>query len=129
VLKEYRLGAFSSRGCGLFPAADGCISLLAEPRRTDALIARGAARADGLARARPIADAQSAGGHAQEWRGEALLARGQGQEWAHRARGNPAARRKAFAKLDKNGNGALSFDEWAVKTIDKFQCADKDRTG
>ena len=39
------------------------------------------------------------------------------------------ARRKAFAKLDANGNGALSFDEWAVKTITKFQGADKDRTG
>ena len=35
----------------------------------------------------------------------------------------------AFAKLDKNRNGALSFDEWAVKTIGKFQGADKDRTG
>jgi hypothetical protein len=31
-----------------------------------------------------------------------------------------ASRRKAFAKIDKNGNGSLSFDEWAVKTIDKF---------
>ena len=39
------------------------------------------------------------------------------------------ARRKAFAKLDANGNGALSFDEWAVKTIDKFKGADKDRSG
>jgi len=33
------------------------------------------------------------------------------------------ARRKAFAKLDTNGNGALSFDEWAAKTIDKFKGA------
>ena len=39
------------------------------------------------------------------------------------------ARRKAFAKLDANGNGALSFDEWAAKTIDKVQGADKDRSG
>jgi hypothetical protein len=38
-------------------------------------------------------------------------------------------RRKAFAKLDTNGNGALSFDEWAVKTIDKFKGADRDRSG
>ena len=38
-------------------------------------------------------------------------------------------RRKAFAKLDTNGNGALSFEEWAVKTIDKFKGADKDRNG
>jgi hypothetical protein len=39
------------------------------------------------------------------------------------------SRRKAFAKLDTNGNGALSFDEWAIKTIDKFRDADKDRSG
>ena len=38
-------------------------------------------------------------------------------------------RRKAFAKLDTNGNGSLSFEEWAVKTITKFQGADKDRNG
>src|SRR4051812_5047286 len=38
-------------------------------------------------------------------------------------------RRKAFAKLDTNGNGALSFEEWAAKTIGKFQGADKDRNG
>ena len=38
-------------------------------------------------------------------------------------------RRKAFAKLDVNGNGVLSFDEWATKTIGKFQGADKDRSG
>jgi len=40
-----------------------------------------------------------------------------------------AARRKAFAKLDVNGNGALSFDEWAVKTITKFRGADRDKSG
>jgi hypothetical protein len=40
-----------------------------------------------------------------------------------------ASRHKAFAKLDANGNGSLSFEEWAVKTIDKFQGADKDRSG
>ena len=38
-------------------------------------------------------------------------------------------RRKAFAKLDADGNGALSFEEWAAKTIDKFKGADKDRSG
>ena len=38
-------------------------------------------------------------------------------------------RRKAFAKLDSNGNGALSFEEWALKSIDKFQGADRDRSG
>ncbi len=40
-----------------------------------------------------------------------------------------APRRKAFAKLDSNGNGSLSFDEWGVKTIEKFGGADKDRSG
>ena len=38
-------------------------------------------------------------------------------------------RRKAFAKLDTNGNGTLSFDEWGVRTIEKFGGADKDRSG
>lgn len=38
-------------------------------------------------------------------------------------------RRKAFAKLDTNGNGALSFEEWAAKTIGKFKGADRDRSG
>jgi hypothetical protein len=38
-------------------------------------------------------------------------------------------RRKAFAKLDANGNGTLSFEEWAVKSIDKFKGADRDRSG
>lgn len=38
-------------------------------------------------------------------------------------------RRKAYAKLDKNGNGTLSFEEWAVRTVDKFAGADKDRSG
>ncbi|MGI8705162.1 MAG: histidine kinase [Sphingomicrobium sp.] len=37
-------------------------------------------------------------------------------------------RRKPFAKLDENGDGRLSFDEWAVRTIDKFHGADKDRS-
>jgi hypothetical protein len=38
-------------------------------------------------------------------------------------------RRKAFAKLDVNGNGNLSFEEWTVKTSDKFGGADADRDG
>jgi hypothetical protein len=38
-------------------------------------------------------------------------------------------RRKAFAKLDTNGNGTLSFEEWAVTTITKFKGADRDRSG
>ena len=39
------------------------------------------------------------------------------------------SRRKAFAKLDTSGNGALSFDEWAHTTIDKFKGADRDKSG
>src|SRR3954452_4600885 len=38
-------------------------------------------------------------------------------------------RRKAFAKLDTNGNGSLSFEEWAAKTIDKLKTADTDHSG
>jgi len=38
-------------------------------------------------------------------------------------------RRKAFAKLDTNANGSLSFEEWAHATIDKIHGADKDRNG
>ena len=37
-------------------------------------------------------------------------------------------RRKPFAKLDTNGDGRLSFEEWAVRTIEKFNGADKDRS-
>jgi hypothetical protein len=40
-----------------------------------------------------------------------------------------APRRKAFAKLDSNANGVLSFEEWAEKTIDKFAGADRDKSG
>ena len=35
-------------------------------------------------------------------------------------------RRKAFAKLDVNSDGKLSFEEWAVRTIDKFEKSDGD---
>lgn len=37
-------------------------------------------------------------------------------------------RRKAYAKLDLNGDGKLDFEEWAVKTIDKFNTADADKS-
>ena len=37
-------------------------------------------------------------------------------------------RRKAFAKLDVNSDGMLSFEEWAVRTIDKFEGADADKS-
>lgn len=35
-------------------------------------------------------------------------------------------RRKALAKLDVNSDGKLRFEEWAVRTIDKFESADAD---
>ena len=37
-------------------------------------------------------------------------------------------RRKAYAKLDLNQDGKLSFEEWAFKTIDKFNQADADKS-
>lgn len=38
-------------------------------------------------------------------------------------------RRKAFAKLDTNGDGKLAFEEWTVRTSTKFGEADKDKSG
>jgi hypothetical protein len=38
-------------------------------------------------------------------------------------------RRKAFARLDTNGDGRLSFEEWAVRTSKRFSEADRDRNG
>ncbi len=38
-------------------------------------------------------------------------------------------RRKAFAKLDVNQDGKLAFEEWAVKTIDKYEGANEDKNG
>jgi hypothetical protein len=37
-------------------------------------------------------------------------------------------RRKPFQKLDINGDGKLSFDEWAIATSDRFSKADGDRS-
>lgn len=39
------------------------------------------------------------------------------------------SRHKGFAKLDVNGDGRISFEEYAVKTSTKFVAADKDRNG
>ena len=38
-------------------------------------------------------------------------------------------RRKAFAKLDLDQDGKLGFEEWAVKTVGKFEEANDDGNG
>ncbi|WP_067731924.1 EF-hand domain-containing protein [Novosphingobium naphthalenivorans] len=38
-----------------------------------------------------------------------------------------STRTAAFRKLDKDGNNLLSFEEWAVSTVDKFDHADINR--
>lgn len=38
-----------------------------------------------------------------------------------------STRSDAFRKLDKDGNNLLTFEEWAVATVDKFDKADADR--
>ncbi|ANU08038.1 EF-hand domain-containing protein [Paraurantiacibacter namhicola] len=40
-----------------------------------------------------------------------------------------SSRTKAFRKLDTDGNNLLTFEEWAVATVDKFDGADADRDG
>ena len=38
-----------------------------------------------------------------------------------------ATRTKAFRKLDVDGNNLLTFEEWAVRTVEKFDGADANR--
>lgn len=38
-------------------------------------------------------------------------------------------RQRAFARLDTNGDGSISFDEYAAKTSEKFVKADGDKSG
>ena len=38
-----------------------------------------------------------------------------------------SSRTKAFRKLDVDGNNLLTFEEWAVRTVDRFEGADADR--
>jgi Ca2+-binding EF-hand superfamily protein len=40
-----------------------------------------------------------------------------------------STRSDAFRKLDKDGNNLLTFEEWAVASVDKFDGADADRDG
>ncbi len=38
-----------------------------------------------------------------------------------------STRTDAFRKLDKDGNNLLTFEEWAVATVTRFEAADRDR--
>lgn len=38
-----------------------------------------------------------------------------------------SSRTAAFRKLDKDGNNLLTFEEWAVTTVDRFEGADRNR--
>ena len=38
-----------------------------------------------------------------------------------------STRSDAFRKLDVDGNNLLTFEEWAVATVQKFESADRDR--
>jgi hypothetical protein len=40
-----------------------------------------------------------------------------------------STRSDAFRDLDADGNNLLTFEEWAVTTVDRFETADKDRDG
>ena len=40
-----------------------------------------------------------------------------------------STRTAAFRKLDKDGNNLLTFEEWAVTTVDRFGGADADDVG
>ncbi len=130
MLKEYRLGAFSCRGCGLFPDPDRSFPLLGEPSRTSTLTARSAARTNGDAGARhAVRTSRTARSNPEEPRGKRFSRADQDKNGRIEREELLAPRRKAFAKLDKNSDGKLAFEEWAVKTVGKFAGADKDRTG
>jgi hypothetical protein len=108
-------GAFPCRGCGLFPAAHWSIPVLAKSRAARAEAARTATSPCHKSVDGDLASsARGAGGEPEKpIESEEVL----------------GPRRKAFAKLDANANGSLSFEEWAVKSIDKFKGADRDRSG
>lgn len=40
-----------------------------------------------------------------------------------------STRTAAFRRLDKDGNNLLTFEEWAVSTVDRFEAADGNRDG
>ncbi|WP_223276165.1 EF-hand domain-containing protein [Sphingomonas daechungensis] len=127
VLKEYRLGAFSSRGRGLFFAPDRAFLFWqSRAAQTPEFAAPPPPQNPGpgmLALPKPPeATAKS--------REEKRFSRADKDKNGRIEREEIlGSRRKAFAKLDTNGNGTLSFEEWAVKSIEKFGVADKDRSG
>ena len=113
--------AIPRRGGGLLPADDRRVSALAKPCTAKSFLAPGSAGAKRGALDWPSSLARGAGGEREESGGKTLQPCRQEQ--------GRADRRKAFAKLDTNGNGALSFEEWAVTTISKIHDADKDHNG
>ena len=130
LLWEMPNGALYRRGRGLPVVRHRRLPALAGPRAGRGDAARSPARrcrtaVDGRRRQR----AASARGDSAEPRGEALFANDKDKDGKIAREELLAPRRKAYAKLDANGNGELSFDEWAVKTLTKFGGADKDRTG
>ena len=40
-----------------------------------------------------------------------------------------STRSDGFRKLDKDGNNLLTFEEWAVTTVDRFDGADANKDG
>jgi hypothetical protein len=40
-----------------------------------------------------------------------------------------STRTEGFRRLDKDGNNLLTFEEWAVTTVDRFENADANRDG
>ena len=122
--------AFSCRRRRLLPAADRRIPDLAVACRADARPARQprrrGPRRPSLLASQPLEAPEASAKSREEKRFSRADKNKDGKIEAEELL---EPRRKAFAKLDINGNGTLSFEEWAVTTIDKFKGADKDRNG
>ena len=127
LLGRFASAAFHCRGCRLL--LTGAFIIWQSRAQAPALPpAPPGANCDALDGDRAGA-ARGARSDAEEPRGTALLARRPGQERPDRGGGAAPPTPKAFAKLDGNGNGTLSFEKWAVKSIGKFRDADRDRSG
>ena len=125
MLKGIAYAAFPRRGCRLLFAPDRCVPALAVARCRAGPACRCARR---RAARRPLLEAARRSKRPRPARRAARRSGSPAPTRTRTARSRPrnllAARRKAFAKLDTNGNGTLSFEEWAAKTIDKFKGAD-----